>query len=64
MTGMERFLLAVVAESVDLSRRRPGMEPAVVVMLDRVVFLGLTSRATLKTRASGGASNRARSPRG
>ncbi len=38
------------------------MEPAVEVVLDRVIFLGLTPRATLKTRAPGGASNRARSP--
>ncbi len=35
------------------------MEPAVVVMLDRVIFLGLTSRVTLKTRDFGEASNRA-----
>ncbi len=34
----------------NLSRWQPGMEPAVVVALDRVVCLGLTPRATLKTR--------------
>ncbi len=40
------------------------MEPAVVVLLDRVFFSALQYRATLKTRVSGGASNRARSPEG